>query len=132
MRSALWPHAARTHPGEIDAFLAGAREDAETFVAEAGDPAAEAVGFAEVRVRGHAEGCRSPRVAYLEGWWVAPARRRSGVGAALLRAVEAWARARGLTELASDAELANPVGQAAHEALGFAEVERQVCYRKPL
>ena len=35
-------------------------------------------------------------------------------------------------ELASDALLSNPSAQAAHERLGFVEVERAVRYRKLL
>ena len=34
--------------------------------------------------------------------------------------------------MASDAELHNAVSLEAHRALGFDEVERQVCFRKPL
>ena len=39
------------------------------------------------------------------------------------------ARARGFTELASDALIENGGSQRAHEALGFREVERSVKYR---
>jgi aminoglycoside 6'-N-acetyltransferase I len=65
-------------------------------------------------------------------WYVAAAHRRSGVGAALVRASEAWARAQGCVEFASDVEIENAVGIAAHLALGFAETDRVVCFRKDL
>jgi aminoglycoside 6'-N-acetyltransferase I len=71
-------------------------------------------------------------VAYLEGWYVDPDVRRQGVGAALVRAAEAWAREHGYREFASDALLENVESQRAHVALGFAEVERVVLYRKVL
>lgn len=71
-------------------------------------------------------------VAYLEGWYVDPDVRRSGLGRRLLHAAERWAGANGFTEMASDAELHNAVSLRAHRALGFDEVERQVCFRKPL
>jgi aminoglycoside 6'-N-acetyltransferase I len=58
--------------------------------------------------------------------------RRQGVGAALVRAAEAWARARGYRDLASDALLDNLPSHEAHVALGFGEVERSVKYRKVL
>ena len=47
-------------------------------------------------------------------------------------AVEDWARARGYTEMASDALLDNSVSHAWHSAQGFDEVERIVVYRKDL
>jgi aminoglycoside 6'-N-acetyltransferase I len=58
--------------------------------------------------------------------------RRTGAGAALVAAVEEWGRAQGCTELASDADIHNDGSAAAHLALGFAEVERIVCFRKAL
>lgn len=42
-----------------------------------------------------------------------------------MRAAEAWARAKGFKEFASDTQLA-------HVAMGFMEVERVVAYRKAL
>lgn len=58
--------------------------------------------------------------------------RRSGAGAALIAAAEAWARSRDRTEIASDALIDNDVSHTAHRALGFDEAERIVCYRKAL
>lgn len=89
-------------------------------------------GFAEVGERNYADGCDTAPVAYLEGWYVDPDLRRLGVGVALVRAVEAWARSRGYQELASDALLENVISQQAHLHSGFAEVERSVKYRKSL
>lgn len=89
-------------------------------------------GFAEVATRPYVDGCRTSPVAFLEGWYVDPDRRGSGVGRALVDAVEAWARARGLEELGSDALLSNEPSHRAHQRLGFIEVERAVRYRKPL
>jgi aminoglycoside 6'-N-acetyltransferase I len=71
-------------------------------------------------------------VGYIEGWWVDPDLRRRGVGASLIAAAEDWARSLGVTEMASDSELGNEEGQAAHHALGYQEVERTVCFRKQL
>ena len=72
------------------------------------------------------------RVAYLEGWYVVPAARRQGVGAALVRAAEDWARSQGCTEFASDALIDNAVSAAAHRALGFQETVQIRCFRKLL
>jgi aminoglycoside 6'-N-acetyltransferase I len=56
--------------------------------------------------------------------------RRSGVGRALVAAVEDWARGRGFTELGSDALIDNTVSHHAHRALGFEERERVIYFRK--
>jgi len=92
----------------------------------------EIVGFAEVDLRPYVDGCRSAPVGYLEGWYVAPAHRRRGVGRALVRAAERWARAQGCSEMASDTGLDNTVSQQAHRTLGYAEVERLVHFRRDL
>ena len=51
---------------------------------------------------------------------------------ALCAAVETWAKGAGCTEFASDAEIANTVSHRMHLALGFAETERVVYFRKLL
>lgn len=132
MRHALWPDgSAEEHAREIAAFLdGGAREPLAVLVAE--DAAGELVGLAELSIRPCAEGCLSDRVAYLEGWYVAPDARRRGVGGALVRAAEEWAREQGCTELASDTAVGNETSARAHRAAGFEEVGLVRCFRKPL
>jgi aminoglycoside 6'-N-acetyltransferase I len=71
-------------------------------------------------------------VGYAEGWFVRSELRKSGVGAALMRAAEDWARTQGCGEMASDAQIDNNVSQRVHEALGYHEVDRCVHYRKKL
>jgi aminoglycoside 6'-N-acetyltransferase I len=130
MRQELWPSAPGEHAREIASFFDGPREDPEqALIAFDGT---RAVGFAEMSTRPYAEGCRFGRVAYLEGWFVDAAARRQGIGAALIDAVAAWGRSQGCTELASDADIGNRDSIAAHRSMGFAEVERIVCFRRPL
>jgi aminoglycoside 6'-N-acetyltransferase I len=132
MRSDLWPEApAAEHASEIEAFFAGMLREPLAVLMATGD-ANEPAGFAELSIRPYAEGCETDRVAYLEGWYVVPGARRTGVGRALIDAAEAWARSRGCSEFASDAVIDNEVSAAAHRALGFEEVERIRCYRKTL
>ena len=50
----------------------------------------------------------------------------------LVAAVEEWARAQGCTELGSDTTIENEGSVAAHRAIGFEEVDRIICFRKPL
>jgi len=132
MRRALWPHHAESeHAAEITAFLDGhAREPLAVLVAA--DGANQLIGFAELSIRAYAEGCRTDRVAYLEGWYVIPEARDKRVGRALIAAAEDWARAQGCVELASDAELTNDASAAAHKAVGFMEVGQVRCFRKDL
>ena len=129
MRQELWPADPEEHAREITAFFAGGGDSAQVLLAV---HEGEIVGFAEASLRSHAEGCAPGRIAYLEGWYVEPAARRQGVGAALVHAVEAWGRTQGCRELASDTEIENKASAAAHRALGFQEVDRVVCFRKDL
>ena len=108
-----------------------ARSDAVVLVAVRADGLGLEA-FAEVGERPFADGCDTSPVAYLEGWYVDEEVRRQGIGTALVRAAEAWARARGYREFASDALLDNADSQRAHEATGFVEVERAVRFKKDL
>jgi aminoglycoside 6'-N-acetyltransferase I len=132
LRRALWPEGSEAeHRAEIEQFcVGGVREPLAVLLAE--DGAGRAIGLAELSIRPHAEGCRTDRVAYLEGWFVVPDARRSGVGRALMAAAEAWGRSQHCREFASDAELGNEISAAAHRALGFAEVAQVRCFRKDL
>jgi aminoglycoside 6'-N-acetyltransferase I len=55
-----------------------------------------------------------------------------GIGGKLIAAAENWARSKGCTEIASDAEWDNVGSQQAHCRLGYSEVEKIVCFRKDL
>ena len=91
------------------------------------------IGFLEASLRSHADGCDPAQpVGYVEGWFVHEGHRGQGVGAALMRAAEDWARTQGCREMASYALIDNEGSQNAHNALGFAEVDRCVHYRKLL
>ncbi len=132
LRHALWPDGAiEEHAGELAAFFDGeAREPLEILVAESADGTLH--GFCELSIRAYAEGCRTDRVGYLEGWYVCPADRGGGVGRALVAAGEAWARHQGCTEFGSDAEADNQVSIEAHRALGFSDAGLIRCFRKDL
>ncbi len=132
MRLALWPDGSETeHREEIERFFAGqARAPLAVLLAE--NEVRHVVGLAELSIRWFAEGCRSDRVAYLEGWFVAPEARRKGVGRALIAAAEDWGRSQGCIEFASDALPDNEVSAAAHCAAGFSDVGLVRCFRKDL
>jgi len=130
---ALWPESsAAEHAGELSQIFAGNLPSTlpmAIYVAAA--PSGAVVGFLEVGLRSHADGCDSTRaVGYVEGWFVVEALRRTGIGAALVRAAEDWSRAQGCKEIASDTQIGNDVSLSAHQALGFEIAERAILFRK--
>lgn len=133
MRRALWPEDTEAeHRAEIDRYFAGEFPRWPWTALLAEDAGGRIVGFAEVSVRPYAQGCKSERVAYLEGWFVAPDVRKRGVGRALIAAAEEWGRSRGCSELASDADPDNTVSRDAHGAVGFDEVGLVRCFKKDI
>src|SRR4051794_2687748 len=104
----------------------------EAVLVAADDGDGSLLGFAELSRRACAEGCETSPVGFLEGWYVAPESRGRGVGRALVRAAEQWARDLGCREFASDTTVDNTASAAAHAALGFEEVEQIRCFRKSL
>jgi len=106
-------------------------EDHAVLLARTGE--GEAAGFAFVSLRrDYVEGAGTSPVGYLEGIYVRPAHRNSGLGRALLQRGEAWARQRGCSEFASDVELKNTSSQDFHKRCDFREANRVVCYVKQL
>jgi aminoglycoside 6'-N-acetyltransferase I len=130
MRDALWP--GDGHHGEIEEYFRSGGSPLLTMVLVAEREANGLSGFLELGLRTYAEGCESSPVPFIEGWYVDADRRKLGIGRALVRAAEEWARSRGHTEIASDVELENDVSITAHGALGYEEVSRLVCFRRAL
>ena len=137
MLAALWPtSSAQEHAQELRLLLGGKADAVLTmpltiFVAEVSD--GTLVGFLEVDLRSHADGCNpSQAVGYIEGWYVGEDYRHRGVGKKLLAKAEDWARSHRCLEMASDAIIDNELSQRAHEALGYEVVDRCVHYRKRL
>lgn len=130
LRSELWPHVPPDqHRREMVDILSDSEFNA-VFVAVGRDRKLH--GFVEVSVRLSAEGCRPGPIGYLEGWYVEPAARGKGVGRALVRKAETWAVAHNCKEMASDAEIDNQGGRAAHRQLAYEEVARLAHFRKAL
>jgi aminoglycoside 6'-N-acetyltransferase I len=131
----LYPESASEseHVPYVDAFLSGRSLDEllpeAVFVAVRDSGGLG--GFLELSVRDYAEGCTG-RAAYIESWYVDEDLRGTGVGRALMESAEEWARAHGHSEIGSDTLISNVRSQAAHQALGFEEVERSVHLRKSL
>lgn len=128
MRHGLWPDAPDEYLDfDMDDILSSER-DAVLMAFHDG----QAVGMIEARLREYGEGCETAPVGYIEGWYVNDALRGHGIGAALVRAAEDWAREKGCTEMASDTWLENDVSITAHLKLGYEEAERLVHFWKRL
>ena len=128
LREALWPGSLADHDSETRTYFATSLHTPLVFVAEA---EGRVVGFLELDFR-RLPGCSSSPVPFIEGWYVEPGLQRRGIGRALIEAAEKHARAAGHHEIASDAEIENADGIAAHVALGYEEVERVACFRRSL
>ena len=125
----LWPdHDAGELREELSALME--REDAAFFLVWEED---RAVGFAQCQLRrDYVEGTEHSPVGYLEGIFVEEPFRRRGLAGKLLSACERWASEQGCREFASDCELENTRSQFFHNALGFREANRIVCFVKKL
>lgn len=125
----LWPdHTAEEMQAEMLEMLQ--KPDAALFIACTEDAT---IGFAQCQLRrDYVEGTESSPVGYLEGIYVAEAWRHQGVAKSLLKACEAWARACGCMEFASDCELENEKSLQFHLHAGFEEANRIICFTKKL
>ncbi|WP_461226891.1 aminoglycoside 6'-N-acetyltransferase [Lacticaseibacillus suihuaensis] len=125
----LWPH---HNVGALKAELAAiiARDQSQFFLIGAID---SPIGFAQCSLRhDYVEGTSTSPVGYLEGIFVKPAERRRGYARALVAGCEAWAKAQGCTEFASDCELDNLASLRFHQALHVTEANRIICFTKAL
>jgi aminoglycoside 6'-N-acetyltransferase I len=142
MCAELWPHASsEEHLSELLPKVNGTSTRqlpvavfvAESEHADTQSPGDTLVGFVEVGLRSHADGCdESQMVGFLEGWFVRKDWRRIGIGRMLVTAAEQWASRQGCKEMASDTWIDNETSQRAHEAMGYEVVDRCVNYRKKL
>ena len=131
MRTEIWADSGQDHSRTLARYFEGDSPFIDQLLV-CEDSRGQVIGFAELRLRNYAEGSENPEVPYLEGWFVDARFRRMGVGALLISAAEDWARNRGYSELASDADIDNTASIAAHLSLGFAEVDRSVSFLKKL
>lgn len=132
LRVELWADTSPdAHRDEAVAMLS--KPEGECVVLLAVDPETGIRAFAEAALRhDHVNGCETSPVAFLEGIYVRPENRGSGLGRRLVMAVKTWAREQGCAELASDALLENVESHAFHAALGFEETARVAFFRRRL
>lgn len=129
MRQALWPDA----PVEYVTFdMDDKLADPDYAVFVASDADGKLVAFIEAGLRDHGEGCETSPVGYIEAWYVDEHIRGKKLGREMVYAAEAWAREKGMTEMASDTWLENEASIAAHWRLGYQEADRLVHFVKRL
>jgi len=130
LRLLLWDESSEDdHKDEMVGILENS--DAQfVVVADLGE--GRLAGFLEASIRSHVEDCDTDNVGYLEGWYVDEGFRKLGIGRRLVSFAEEWARRKGCTEMASDAEIDNKISLQAHTRLGYEETSRLVHLRKEL
>lgn len=132
MRTQLWEEFDREFLDHEALQLYGRIEQGNTEVFMAVTPEGEYCGFVETSLRDFAEGCKGDPVGYVDGWFVAEKFRKHGLGGMLVEACELWAKSKGCKEVACDVRVGNKASIAAHEKLGFVEIDRLVHFMKPL
>jgi aminoglycoside 6'-N-acetyltransferase I len=135
LRELLWPEASiEDHGKELGSILRSRMYGTLPLtILVAQDESGALTGFIEVGLRSHADGCDPARpVGYVEGWFVPEAYRKQGIGSALMRSAEVWARDQDCLEMASDTWIDNEISLRSHQALGFEVVDRCIHFRKPL
>lgn len=135
LMAALWPdNSVREHQSDAEALIRTRMSGTlpGTFFVAAGLDG-ELVGFVQVGLRSHADGCETDRpVGFIEGWFVEEDLQGKGIGRQLMDAAERWSRGMACRELASDALLKNQPSLRAHSAVGLEVVDRCVHFRKKL
>jgi aminoglycoside 6'-N-acetyltransferase I len=130
LRGALWPDCRGARAALEMRELMGDPKKFGVFVLDRGG--GKLGGFIELALRDGVDGAAREVTGYVEGWFVDADLRGRAWGRRLVAAGGRWAKARGMVELASDTELWNEAGAAAHRAVGFREVERLVLFLKKL
>jgi aminoglycoside 6'-N-acetyltransferase I len=110
MMALLWPEGTREeHRSDAAASIETGRcGTLPAIILVALDGRNAPIGFLQVGLRSHADGCDSAQpVGFIEGWFVRAEFRGQGIGNALMKAAEDWARTRDCVEMASDALIDN-------------------------
>ena len=91
------------------------------------------VAFIQLSLRtDYVEGATTSPVVYIEGLYVKPEYRKSGIAKKLVELGENWGKEKGCTQYASDTEITNRQSIAFHKKVGFSEANRLVCFIKDI
>jgi aminoglycoside 6'-N-acetyltransferase I len=129
----LWPPEHETERQELRKVLTAILHAEHETGWLVRDVAGSAIAFMNLSLRhDYVPGASQKPVAFVEGIYVRAPYRHQGIGTALIQWAEQWARQQGCAELASDALIDNQGSYQFHTQVGFHEVERVVCFIKPL
>ncbi|AEF53189.1 GNAT family N-acetyltransferase [Marinomonas posidonica] len=117
---------------EVNDFFLGTYPNIKEVFIALDDTSQNMIGFIELNLRDNIPGSRQQTTPYIEAWFVSPSYQGQGIGKALIKTAENWAREQGFHELGSDAPITNEKSVNLHRQLGFNEVERVVCLLKRL
>jgi len=95
-------------------------------------PERKVIGFVEVSVHPHAEGCNTKNVGYIEGLYIDTDFRRFSIGKKLVQTAERWAISKGCKEMASDCVLNNKISLKFHLVLGYKITKKLIHFKKLL
>jgi aminoglycoside 6'-N-acetyltransferase I len=129
LRHALWHDTLESLDAQLDELHRASVAYIGFLVCDAED---RAVAFAEASLRPYVNGCETSPIVFLEGIYVDPTFRKRGLARLLAAMIENWGKAAGCTEFASDILAENHDSHAVHLALGFAETERVIYFRRPI
>ncbi len=91
------------------------------------------IGFIHIAIRQcYVEGAENFPVAYVEAVYIKDGFRNSGIASELIKMGELWTKSKGLSQMASDAEIDNKISIEFHKKVGFEEVNRVVCFIKDI
>jgi aminoglycoside 6'-N-acetyltransferase I len=125
----LWPDCSFDEELTNGLRILGSETESLMLARERGDY----VGFIQLSIRNdYVEGTTSGPVAYIEGLYVKPDFRGTGVGRMLVEAGERWGRMMGCRHYASDADLNNNESIKFHKKVGFDEANRIVCFTRKI
>jgi aminoglycoside 6'-N-acetyltransferase I len=89
--------------------------------------------FIHISIRSdYVEGSNTSPTGYVEGIYVSPHLRRTGISKVLLQEGEAWLKSKGCTQIGSDIEQQNETSYLFHTQVGFKEANRLIAFIKDI
>ena len=125
MRHALWDGDLDQLESEARGILSSPTDHCLLATTHTG----QCIGFIEVALR-HTQ---NHTYGYIEGWYVAPAHRRHGIGSALIDQAEQWLLHNSVEAILSDTDQASyPVSLPAHAHSGYIPIRNFTLLRKKM
>ena len=125
MRHALWGGDPDQLESEAQGILSSSTDNCLLATTESG----QYIGFIEVSLR-HTQ---NHSYGYIEGWYVAPAHRRHGIGSALIDQAEQWLLHNSIENIFSDTDKSSyPVSLPAHAHSGYIPIRKFTLLKKKM